>query len=126
MQVEHEPTGLQLRYESFEPGGIAAKSISMRVTPHVAQNMSDRRSAIDGSTTRHAAYGVRLRIRKSRKHSAGSRPLPSRTRRSSVAATASAPPRGRRLCSGAVPESDGGVAVSAASRSEGGRGGKEW
>jgi IS5 family transposase len=28
------------------------------VTPHVAQNTSARRSAIDGRTTRHAGYGV--------------------------------------------------------------------
>jgi IS5 family transposase len=37
---------------------------SMRVTPHVAQNLSGRRSAIDGRTTRHAGYGISLRIRK--------------------------------------------------------------
>ena len=37
---------------------------SMRVTPHVAQNTSGRRSAIDGRTTRHPGYGVSLRIRK--------------------------------------------------------------
>jgi transposase len=37
---------------------------SMRVTPHVAQNLSGRRSAIDGRTTRHAGYAVSLRIRK--------------------------------------------------------------
>ena len=37
---------------------------SMRVTPHVAQNTSGRSSAIDGRTTRHAGYGVSLRIRK--------------------------------------------------------------
>lgn len=37
---------------------------SMRVTPHVAQNTSRRRSAIDGRTTRHAGYRVSQRIRK--------------------------------------------------------------
>jgi IS5 family transposase len=37
---------------------------SMRVTPHVAQNISGRSSAIDGRTTRCAGYGVSLRIRK--------------------------------------------------------------
>jgi len=37
---------------------------SMNVTPHVAQNTSGRSSAIDGRTTRHAGYGVSLRIRK--------------------------------------------------------------
>jgi IS5 family transposase len=33
-------------------------------TPHVAQNTSKRRSAIDGRTTRHAGYTVSQRIRK--------------------------------------------------------------
>jgi len=37
---------------------------SMRVTPHVAQNLSGRRSAIDGRTTRHEGYALSLRIRK--------------------------------------------------------------
>jgi hypothetical protein len=32
------------------------------VTPHVAQNINGRRSAIDGRTTRHSGYGVSLRI----------------------------------------------------------------
>ena len=35
-----------------------------KVTPHVAQNTSGRRSAIDGRTTRHAGYEVSQRIRK--------------------------------------------------------------
>ena len=34
------------------------------VTPHVTQNMSGRRSAIDGRTTRHAGYAVSQRLRK--------------------------------------------------------------
>jgi hypothetical protein len=33
-------------------------------TPHVAQNKSGRRSAIDGRTTRHPGYAISLRIRK--------------------------------------------------------------
>jgi len=37
---------------------------SMKVTPHVAQNIRGRRSAIDGRTTRHGGYGVSQRIRK--------------------------------------------------------------
>ena len=37
---------------------------SMRVTPHVAQNVSGRSSAIDGRTTRHDGYGISQRIRK--------------------------------------------------------------
>ena len=34
------------------------------VTPHVAQNLSGRRSAIDGRTTRHPGYAISQRIRK--------------------------------------------------------------
>src|SRR5436190_20361124 len=34
------------------------------VTPHVTQNSSRRRSAIDGRTTRHAGYAISQRIRK--------------------------------------------------------------
>jgi transposase len=37
---------------------------SMNVRPHVAQNTSGRRSAIDARTTRHAGYGMSQRIRK--------------------------------------------------------------
>jgi transposase len=35
-----------------------------QVTPHVAQNTSGRRSAIDGRTTRHSGYAISQRIRK--------------------------------------------------------------
>jgi len=34
------------------------------VTPHVAQNDTNRRSAIDGRTTRHPGYAISMRIRK--------------------------------------------------------------
>jgi transposase len=37
---------------------------SMNATPHVAQNLSGRASAIDGRTTRHAGYAVSQRVRK--------------------------------------------------------------
>jgi transposase len=37
---------------------------SMKVTPHVAQNINGRSSAIDGRTTRHGGYAVSQRIRK--------------------------------------------------------------
>ncbi|MFY8154550.1 MAG: transposase, partial [Hyphomicrobiales bacterium] len=33
-------------------------------TPHVAQNMSGRRSSIDGRTTRHPGYAISIRVRK--------------------------------------------------------------
>ncbi len=34
------------------------------VTPHVAQSTTNRRSAIDGRTTRHPGYAVSGRVRK--------------------------------------------------------------
>ncbi len=37
---------------------------SMNVTPHVAQNLSGRRSTLDRRTTRHRGYAVSQRIRK--------------------------------------------------------------
>jgi hypothetical protein len=37
---------------------------TLNVTPHVAQNVSGRSSAIDGRTTRHAGYLLSQRIRK--------------------------------------------------------------
>ena len=37
---------------------------SMNVRPHVAQNTSGRRAAVDGRTTRHAGYAISQRIRK--------------------------------------------------------------
>lgn len=36
----------------------------MNVRPHGAQNVSGRRSAIDGRTTRHRGYAASQRIRK--------------------------------------------------------------
>ena len=36
----------------------------MNVTPHVAQNTTNRASAIDGRTTRHPGYALSQRIRK--------------------------------------------------------------
>jgi len=37
---------------------------NLNVTPHVAQNNTNRKSAIDGRTTRHPGYGVSIRKRK--------------------------------------------------------------
>jgi Transposase DDE domain len=36
---------------------------TLKVTPHVAQNTSGRRSAIDGRTTRHPGYAISQRLR---------------------------------------------------------------
>ncbi|EZP65343.1 Transposase, IS4 family [Sphingomonas paucimobilis] len=37
---------------------------TLNVRPHVAQNISKRRSVIDGRTTRHASYAAKIRARK--------------------------------------------------------------
>ena len=43
---------------------FVAEMRRLGVTPHVAQNDTNRRSAIDGRTTRHPGYAVSLRKRK--------------------------------------------------------------
>jgi transposase len=50
--------------KNFDTADFVNELRSMAVTPHVAQNTSNRRSAIDGRTTRHAGYAVSQRIRK--------------------------------------------------------------
>ena len=49
-----------LRHRGLRRRACASSS----VTPHVAQNTTGRRSAIDGRTTRHPGYAVSQRIRK--------------------------------------------------------------
>ena len=50
--------------KGFDSADFINELRSMNVTPHVAQNTSNRRSAIDGRTTRHGGYAVSQRIRK--------------------------------------------------------------
>jgi len=50
--------------KGFDAADFINELRSMNVTPHVAQNTSNRRSAIDRRTTRHCGYGVSQRIRK--------------------------------------------------------------
>ncbi len=50
--------------KGFDAQDFVAELREINVTPHVAQNISGRRSAIDGRTTRHPGYDVSLRIRK--------------------------------------------------------------
>jgi transposase len=50
--------------KGYDAADFVKELRSMRVTPHVAQNTSGRRSAIDGRTTRHTGYRVSQRIRK--------------------------------------------------------------
>lgn len=50
--------------KGFDAGDFVAELRERGATPHIAQNQSGRRSAIDGRTTRHPGYAVSLRIRK--------------------------------------------------------------
>jgi transposase len=50
--------------KGYDTADFVAACRAMNVTPHVAQNTTNRRSAIDGRTTRHSGYGVSQRKRK--------------------------------------------------------------
>ncbi len=50
--------------KAYDTADFVAEMRRLRVTPHVAQNDTNRRSAIDGRTTRHPGYAVSLRMRK--------------------------------------------------------------
>jgi transposase len=50
--------------KGYDTRDFVAELRERGATPHVAQNQSGRRSAIDGRTTRHPGYAISLRIRK--------------------------------------------------------------
>ena len=50
--------------KGYDTKDFVAQTRALDVTPHVAQNTSGRRSAIDGRTTRHEGYNISQRIRK--------------------------------------------------------------
>jgi transposase len=50
--------------KGYDVGDFVEKARDLGTTPHVAQNTSRRRSAIDGRTTRHPGYEVSQRRRK--------------------------------------------------------------
>lgn len=84
---------------------------SMNVTPHVAENICGRSSAIDGRTTRHGSYAASLASASgSKRHSAGSRGSPGKRRRASVGVIVSHGPLPSlpRLQSGAAAQVDRG------------------
>jgi IS5 family transposase len=59
------PTGVTLGADKgYDAADFVNELRAMNVRPHVAQNTSRRRSAIDGRTTRHASYAISQRIRK--------------------------------------------------------------
>lgn len=49
--------------KAYDTADFVAACRESGVTPHVAQNNTARRSAIDGRTTRHAGYALSLKIR---------------------------------------------------------------
>jgi IS5 family transposase len=50
--------------KGFDTRDFVAELREINVTPHLAQNTSGRRSAIDSRTTRHPGYAISQRIRK--------------------------------------------------------------
>jgi transposase len=50
--------------KGYDARDFVAELRERNATPHIAQNQSGRRSAIDGRTTRHPGYANSLRIRK--------------------------------------------------------------
>ena len=50
--------------KGFDTADFVADLRALQVTPHIAQNTSHRRSAIDNRTTRHAGYDISQRKRK--------------------------------------------------------------
>ena len=50
--------------KNYDTKAFVADVRAAGFTPHVAQNTTNRRSAIDGRTTRHSGYEVSQRIRK--------------------------------------------------------------
>jgi transposase len=49
--------------KAYDVADFVADLRALKVTPHVAQNTSGRRSAIDGRTTRHPGYAISQRLR---------------------------------------------------------------
>jgi hypothetical protein len=50
--------------KAYDVAGFVADLRHYNATPHMAQNTTNRRSAIDARTTRHAGYAVSGRVRK--------------------------------------------------------------
>jgi transposase len=59
------PAGATLGADKgYDTGGFVAALREQQITPHVAQNRTNRRSAIDGRTTRHPGYTISQQKRK--------------------------------------------------------------
>ena len=80
--------------KNYDTAGFVAALHEMDVTPHLAQNNTNRRSAIDGRTTRHPGYALFLcgSGRGSRRSLAGPRPAATCARPVTEGKTASVGP----------------------------------
>jgi hypothetical protein len=67
MIVRHSPGARRLTLgadKGYDASAFVADLRALNVTPHIAQNLSGRRSAIDGRTTRHPGYAASQQKRK--------------------------------------------------------------
>jgi hypothetical protein len=65
--VEAIPAGKRITLggdKNYDTQEFVRELRGMNITPHVAQNTTNRRSAVDERTTRHAGYEVSQRKRK--------------------------------------------------------------
>ena len=65
--LEQKPAGRRVTLggdRGYDTAGFIEKLRGLQVTPHVAQNTTNRQSAIDARTTRHEGYAVSQRKRK--------------------------------------------------------------
>jgi hypothetical protein len=65
--MEQKPAGKRLTLggdRGYDTQVFVEQLRGLHVTPHVAQNTTNRRSAIDGRTTRHEGYAMSQRKRK--------------------------------------------------------------
>jgi IS5 family transposase len=74
LMAEALPPGKRVtmaRDKAYDTQEFVRELRGMNITPHVAQNTSNRRSAVDERTTRHAGYEVSQRKRKRGEQSFG-------------------------------------------------------
>jgi transposase len=67
MIVRHSPGARRITLgadKGYDAAAFVADMRALNVTPHIAQNISGRRSAVDARTTRHVGYAVSQRKRK--------------------------------------------------------------
>ena len=66
MIVRHSPGARRITLgadKGYDAAAFVADMRALNVTPHIAQNISGRRSAVDARTTRHVGYAVSQRTR---------------------------------------------------------------